>query len=421
MLVACPTWPPLPNNTVELPQLEDSDSSPVSTMPPDEQSSPAMSYYSTSMLSTTMGTTPNDGWPLSSSTSLSTPDYSPYALGLTCNPAAATTYNPYECNYLPTAVPTGMPPSSSASTANCTRPIDAFGAAPPPYDLHWVNDTQPRTRYVSLCTLPDSLAPLRDTVGRSHPMRRRPPPFEPHADPVISKTAPMELSLADESLPEVAPRKRSRTAQACKRCCRRKARCFGGDPCNRCVKRKSECEFTSSRQLGLNKPLLPDLPIQNLILHPYPHPHPQSHTKHSHARPQANPHVHPGVHPAPVPLARALTNAHSHSNKHKVRRHSVHSFKPASTMMMPQIPSVFRLLPMHTTAIPHPEPPALGLGLELNPAAIDEYADGKSDPDFGNPSSAPVFVSNSNTSTLWGSARDPRSLSFRPTKPSTRG
>jgi hypothetical protein len=143
MLVACPTWPPLPNNTVELPQLEDSDSSPVSTMPPVEQSFPAMPYYSTSMHSTTMGTTPNDGWPLSSSMSLSIPDYLPYALGLTFNPAAATTYNPYVCNYLPTAVPTGMPPSSSASTANCTRPIDAFGAAPPPYDLHWVNDMQP--------------------------------------------------------------------------------------------------------------------------------------------------------------------------------------------------------------------------------------------------------------------------------------
>jgi hypothetical protein len=71
-------------------------------------------------------------------------------------------------------------------------------------------------------------------------------------------------------------------------------------------------------------------------------------------------------------------------------------------MMMPQIPSVFRLLPMHTTAIPHPEPPALGFGLELNPAAIDEYADGKSDPDFGNPSSAPMFVSNSNSSTPVG-------------------
>jgi hypothetical protein len=209
MLVACPTWPPLPNNTVELPQLEDSDSSPVSTMPPVEQSFPAMPYYSTSMHSTTMGTTPNDGWPLSSSMSLSIPDYLPYALGLTFNPAAATTYNPYVCNYLPTAVPTGMPPSSSASTANCTRPT------------------------CSLCTLPDSLAPLRDTVGRSHPMRPRPPPFEPHADPVISKTAPMDLALADESLPEVAPRKRSRAAQACKKCRRRKARVSRAAPCCR--------------------------------------------------------------------------------------------------------------------------------------------------------------------------------------------
>jgi hypothetical protein len=71
-------------------------------------------------------------------------------------------------------------------------------------------------------------------------------------------------------------------------------------------------------------------------------------------------------------------------------------------MMTPQIPSVFRLLPMHTTAIAHPEPPALGLGLELNPAAVDEYGDGKSDPDFGHPSSALAFVSNSNSSTLRG-------------------
>jgi hypothetical protein len=183
-----------------------------------------MSYYSTSMPRTTMGTTPNYGWPLSASTSLSIPVYSRYALGLTFNPAATTTYNPYACNYLPTAVPTGMPPSSSVSTANCTRRIDAFGAAPPPYDLHRVNDMRPLEGSVSLCTLPDSLAALGDTVGRSHPMRRRSPPFVPHADPVISKMARMELALADESLPEVAPPKRSRTAQTCKRCRRRKAR-----------------------------------------------------------------------------------------------------------------------------------------------------------------------------------------------------
>jgi hypothetical protein len=189
-----------------------------------EQSSPAMSYYSTSMPRTTMGTTPNYGWPFSASTSLSIPVYSRYALGLTFNPAATTTYNPYACNYLPTAVPTGMPPSSSVSTANCTRPIDAFGAAPPSYDLHRVNDLQPLTGCVSLCTLPDSLAALRHTVSRSHPKRRRAPPFEPHVDPVISKMAPMELALADKSLPEVAPRKRSPTAQACKRCRKRKAR-----------------------------------------------------------------------------------------------------------------------------------------------------------------------------------------------------
>ncbi|RSH85415.1 hypothetical protein EHS25_004811 [Saitozyma podzolica] len=262
-------------------------------MSPVEQSSPAMSYYSTSIPSTSKGTTPNYSWPLSPSTSLSIPDYWPYALGLTFNPASTTTYNPYACNHLLTAVPTSMSPSPSVSTANCARPIDAFGAAPRPYGLHSVNNMQPLNGFLNLCTFPDSLAALRDTVSRSHPMRRRAPPLETHADPVISKTAPMELALADMSLPEVAPPKRSRTAQACQRCRGHKGKCFG-DP------------------FGV----------------------------------QASADAHDGD--------------------------------------------------------PPPEPPALGLGLELNPAAIDEYADGKSDPDFGNPSSAPVFVSNSISSTLWG-------------------
>ncbi|RSH85390.1 hypothetical protein EHS25_004786 [Saitozyma podzolica] len=52
------------------------------------------------------------------------------------------------------------------------------------------------------------------------------------------------------------------------------------------------------------------------------------------------------------------------------------------------IPSVFRLLPMHTTAISHPEPPALRLGLELNRASHVKDADGRSDPEFGTASEA---------------------------------
>jgi hypothetical protein len=43
---------------------------------------------------------------------------------------------------------------------------------------------------------------------------------------------------------------------------------------------------------------------------------------------------------------------------------------------------------------PHPQTPALGLGFELNPA-IYEDADGGSEPNSGNPSSAPLSVTNS--------------------------
>ncbi|GFZ44390.1 hypothetical protein JCM24511_02112 [Saitozyma sp. JCM 24511] len=338
--------------TLFVPQLADSNSSPVSTMSIVQQSSPAMSYYSTSMTSTTMGTTPIYGWPLSPLTSFSIPNYSPYALGQTFEPPASQTYEPNACNYLPTTVPTRMAPSSSVSTANCTRPINPFGAAPPPYDL----DTT--------CTLPDSLAALSDTVGRSDPVRRRSPPSDIHADPVTSKMALLELALAEEPSPDFAPRKKSRTDQVCKRCRRRKRRCFGGDPCNHCWKRKFECEFIPSRQQGPNKPGFPgfpDLPIQNLILQPHPHPHTQSHAKYSQAPHQASAHVHPPVHPGQVPLARAPTDTHGFGDLQKVQRHAAHSVNPASTIMTPQIPSVFRLLPpMHTTAISHLHPPALG-------------------------------------------------------------
>jgi hypothetical protein len=78
------------------------------------------------------------------------------------------------------------------------------------------------------------------------------------------------------------------------------------------------------------------------------------------------------------------------------------ALNPASaSSMMAVMPSVFRPMRMHTTTIPHPETPALGLGLQLNPA-IDEDADGESDPDFGNPSSAPLSTSNSNLNSFSG-------------------
>jgi hypothetical protein len=56
---------------------------------------------------------------------------------------------------------------------------------------------------------------------------------------------------------------------------------------------------------------------------------------------------------------------------------------------------------MHTTAIPQPDTPALGRGLEFN-TAIDQDADGQSKPDVGDPSSAAQSASISNPSTLSG-------------------
>jgi hypothetical protein len=82
------------------------------------------------------------------------------------------------------------------------------------------------------------------------------------------------------------------------------------------------------------------------------------------------------------------------------RRHSVHTANPASSIM-PAVPSVFRPMLMHTTAIPQPDTPALGRGLEFN-TAIDEDADSPSKPDVGNPSSAAQPAYFSNPSTLSG-------------------
>ena len=84
-----------------------------------------------------------------------------------------------------------------------------------------------------------------------------------------------------------------------------------------------------------------------------------------------------------------------------MQHHSMHTLNPASSVM-PAMPSVFRPMPMHTTAIlPHRDTPALGLGLDLNPA-IDEDAHGESGPDFRNPSSTPLWPSNSISTSFSG-------------------
>jgi hypothetical protein len=75
----------------------------------------------------------------------------------------------------------------------------------------------------------------------------------------------------------------------------------------------------------------------------------------------------------------------------------------SGSSMMPAMSSAFRPLPTPTAPMPHPEPPALGLGLELNlKPAIDEDTDGRSDPDMGNPSSAPLSAINCNSNTFLG-------------------
>jgi hypothetical protein len=91
---------------------------------------------------------------------------------------------------------------------------------------------------------------------------------------------------------------------------------------------------------------------------------------------------------------------HGHTSRPRVRPHSMHTFSPASRTI-PAMPSAFRPLPMQTTAVPHLQTLAFGLGFELNPA-IYEDPDGESDPNSGNPLSAPLSVSNSISSSFSG-------------------
>jgi hypothetical protein len=218
----------LPIYTVELPPFDlppfdHSDSSLTSSMPTGEQSSPIMPYFSTSMPATGLGTTSDYGRPLSPSTALSFPGYSPYSLGQAFNPATST-FNSYAYNYLPTAVPTRMPSLSSVPTAICANLMDVFGAAPPRPDFEWFNAINTSTALVSSCSFPESPGDPNNRASGSNLKRRRTPTPEPGADPGSSQSALMELSLLEESSPEVVPRKRSRTAQACERCRIRKAR-----------------------------------------------------------------------------------------------------------------------------------------------------------------------------------------------------
>ncbi|GFZ49957.1 hypothetical protein JCM24511_07360 [Saitozyma sp. JCM 24511] len=405
-----------PTYTVELPQLDHSDSSPPSFMSTIEQPSPAIPYYSAPVPATTAGTADIYGWHLSPWTPLSFPSYSPNSLGLSFQ-QTSTTFDPYVYNYLPTAVPTRMPSSSSVPIANCAGPIDIFGASPPCPDLETLYNTMQALTSTGCAgpdSPPDSFGILGDRTGssgsgsgslngRNDLKSRRSPPSHPRPEPVRSMTAPMELAVVGNVSPEVPPRKRSRTPQACKRCRIRRVRCFGGNPCNRCLKRKFDCEFTSSRRRDTNKPRPRDLSLQilNLSSHVAQAQHQaQEHQAQAqqHMHPHAHDHIQHGVSARDVKLARSHTYGHTHSSRPTARRHSVHTANPVSSMM-PAVPSVFRPLVMHTTAIPYRETPALGLGLELKPA-IEEDADGESEPDIGNPSLAPLSAWISNSSTV---------------------
>ncbi|RSH82962.1 hypothetical protein EHS25_005671 [Saitozyma podzolica] len=155
----------LPIYTVELPPFDlppfdHSDSLLTSSMPTGEQSSPIMPYFSTSMPATAF------------------------------NPATST-FNSYAYNYLPTAVPTRMPSLSSVPTAICANLMDVFGAAPPRPDFEWFNAINTSTA-------------LGQWQQSQAPQDPRP---EPGANPASSQSALMELSLLEESSPEVVPRK----------------------------------------------------------------------------------------------------------------------------------------------------------------------------------------------------------------------
>jgi hypothetical protein len=196
-----------------------------------------MPYYSTSMPTTAASTTPISGWPLSSCTPLSYPNCSPYVLGLTFQPAPAP-FNPYVYNNIPTAMAPRMPSSSSVPAADCASPIDVFGADPPRPDFNRFNAMQSSTSsvIVSRHSSPDSLGAVGDPTGASdsngggsasgsNELKRRGSTFSvPILEAMTSRTAPMELALLADASIDIAPWKRSRTAQACERCRIRKAR-----------------------------------------------------------------------------------------------------------------------------------------------------------------------------------------------------
>jgi hypothetical protein len=220
----------LPTYTIELPALDHSGSSPTSSMSAGDQSSPIMPYFPATAQPTAA---PIYGWPLSPSTPLSFQGYSPYSLGLTFNPTTPT-FNPYAYNYFPTAVPTRMPSSSSVPTANCANPMDVFGAAPARPDLERFNPNlnanamNASVGFVSPCSTPETPDTIKHKTSASGShlalKRGRTPTPENGADLSPDQMLPVDLPAVDESSPEVAPRKRSRTAQACERCRVRKAR-----------------------------------------------------------------------------------------------------------------------------------------------------------------------------------------------------
>jgi hypothetical protein len=227
----------LPACTVEPPQLNHAHWSPASYM----SRSNAMPHYATPILAPTPGTSPACSRPLSPSISVSCPSYSTSSLGLIFPPTSST-INPYADEHLHMVVSSGMHPLSSVSSTSGAQPIEVYGAKPLTPEFEVFNKPMQNvtsTRFGIPVTSLNGLRTLGGSAGSSDDgslsgigsgssgnglNRPRPSSSEPLTVRTGSNKAETERSTHGNVSREVARRKRSRIANACKRCQIRKAR-----------------------------------------------------------------------------------------------------------------------------------------------------------------------------------------------------
>lgn len=206
----------MPPYSIGLLALEWSDSSSESTMSFVEQSYPFMPYCSPPIPYSTSIPTRNtrfDGGLTSTNTPAWFQSYQPaYPLDPSC--PAATTFSPYRCDYLTTVVPTRMPSSSWMPAAYCMSPIGVLDGPHLHPDSHTVEADQASHGFGLGLIVATEKVDSNDLNGHlSSPGEWSPEAMTAKATQLAS------VGLASDHLSADSARlKRSRAAQACKRC-----------------------------------------------------------------------------------------------------------------------------------------------------------------------------------------------------------